>query len=87
VTPFAVENYAFGLTAVRLWPFLVATAVGILPGTVLNVWIGVLGWRAAQGEAGIASWALLAVGVIASLILTFWLSRRAKQKMKDASPS
>ena len=31
VTPFAVENYAFGITGVRLGSFLLATAIGIIP--------------------------------------------------------
>jgi uncharacterized membrane protein YdjX (TVP38/TMEM64 family) len=83
VTPFAIENYAFGLTGVRLWPFILATAIGILPGTVLNVWIGVFGWSAAVGQAGIMGWVMLAIGIAAAIALTIWLTHDAKQKMQE----
>jgi uncharacterized membrane protein YdjX (TVP38/TMEM64 family) len=85
VTPFALENYAFGVTGVRLGAYLAATAVGIVPGTILNVWIGVIGRTAAQGSAGAASWALLVIGLAAAVILSVWLTRRAKQKLQHES--
>lgn len=83
VTPFALENYAFGATGARLGAFLLATAVGIVPGTLLNVWIGVTGRTAAQGDASLAAYALLAVGLLAAFGLTMWISRRAQQKLEQ----
>lgn len=53
VTPFAVENYAFGITGVRVGSFLPATAIRIIPGMVQNVWTSVIGRTAAQGGAGV----------------------------------
>lgn len=82
VTPFAVENYAFGVTGVRLGSFLLATAIGIVPGTVQNVWIGVIGRTAAQGGAGAANWILLTIGLAATVILTVWMTREAKKRMR-----
>ncbi|MFC5211449.1 TVP38/TMEM64 family protein [Pseudonocardia sulfidoxydans] len=38
--PFAVLNYLSGLSAVRFWPYLLGTAVGIVPGTVAIVVLG-----------------------------------------------
>jgi uncharacterized membrane protein YdjX (TVP38/TMEM64 family) len=81
VTPFAVENYAFGVTGVRLGSFLLATAIGIVPGTIQNVWIGVIGRTAAQGGAGVANWILLVVGLVATIVLTVWMTRQAKKRM------
>jgi uncharacterized membrane protein YdjX (TVP38/TMEM64 family) len=83
VTPFAVENYAFGVTGVRLGAYLVATAVGIVPGTILNVWIGIIGRTAAQGEASVANWSLLIIGLLATIVLTVWMTRQAKQKLNE----
>jgi uncharacterized membrane protein YdjX (TVP38/TMEM64 family) len=81
VTPFAVENYAFGITGVRLGSFLLATAIGIIPGTVQNVWIGVIGRTAAQGGAGVMNWVLLIVGLGATVVLTLWMTRQTKKRM------
>ncbi|GAA4883616.1 TVP38/TMEM64 family protein [Pseudonocardia benzenivorans] len=38
--PFAALNYVAGLSAVRFWPYLLGTAVGIVPGTVAIVVLG-----------------------------------------------
>jgi uncharacterized membrane protein YdjX (TVP38/TMEM64 family) len=40
VFPFTIVNYAFGLTGIRLAPYVGATAIGILPGTLAFVYIG-----------------------------------------------
>lgn len=40
VVPFAVLNYAAGLSGVRLGPYLLGTVLGILPGTVAVVVLG-----------------------------------------------
>lgn len=38
--PFAVQNYAFGLSAVSLRGYIAASAIGLLPGAVIKAWIG-----------------------------------------------
>ena len=83
VTPFAVENYAFGVTGVRLGSFLLATAIGIVPGTIQNVWVGVIGRTAAEGGAGVMNWILLTIGLVATIVLTVWMTRQAKIRMKQ----
>ena len=40
VFPFTIVNYAFGLTGIRLVPYVLTTAIGILPGTIAFVYIG-----------------------------------------------
>lgn len=61
VVPFTVVNYGSGLTAVRFVPYLLATAVGILPGTIAYVVLGAYG-----DDPG--SWPFLAsVGTLALL--------------------
>ncbi|MFN8079084.1 MAG: TVP38/TMEM64 family protein [Kineosporiaceae bacterium] len=40
MVPCAAVNYGSGLTAVRFWPYTLATAVGIVPGTVVYVAVG-----------------------------------------------
>ena len=38
--PYNILNYALGLTAVKFWAYFFASAVGILPGTLLYVSLG-----------------------------------------------
>lgn len=59
VVPFTAVNYGSGLTAVGFGPYLLATAVGILPGTVAYTAIGAFG-----AEPG--SWPFLVA--VASLV-------------------
>lgn len=40
VVPFSVLNYCCSVSAIRLAPYLMATAVGVLPGTVAVVYFG-----------------------------------------------
>ena len=61
VLPFTAVNYASGLTAIGFRPYLLATSVGILPGTVAYVAIGAYG-----SEPG--SWPFV-VAVAALLLL------------------
>ncbi len=40
VFPFNLLNYAFGLTNVRLWQYVLASWIGMLPGTLMYVYLG-----------------------------------------------
>lgn len=43
VVPFTAINYSAGLTAIRVWPYTLGTALGIVPGTVAYVALGTYG--------------------------------------------
>lgn len=62
VLPFTAINYLAGLTSVAWWPYLLGTALGILPGTVSYVTLGAFGpqfgW---QVQAAVAVLGLLTV--------------------------
>lgn len=38
--PYGVCNYLFGVTSVTLWDYTVASLVGMLPGTMVEVYFG-----------------------------------------------
>ena len=78
VVPFSVSNYVYGVTAVRFPPYLVASALGMLPGTFLYTYLGVLGGTAAGGNASVWHWMLLVAGVLATGAATFLVARRAR---------
>jgi len=43
IFPFSVSNYVYGTTSMELLPFLAATGIGLLPGTLVYVFAGSAG--------------------------------------------
>src|SRR5438034_8493601 len=50
--PFNLSNYLYGLTGVKFWPYVLASWIGMMPGTLLYVYIGVAGKAAVSATAG-----------------------------------
>jgi len=85
--PYNMSNYAFGLTAVRLRDYALASWVGMLPATVLYVYIGslaknVAALRSGQLDAGWPTRALLVGGLIATVGLTLLIAHRATRALR-----
>jgi len=92
VIPFNLSNYFYGLTAVRFWPYVLASWIGMIPGTFLYVYIGTAGKAAvaaaAGGEAmnhGWQYWTLLSVGLTATVIVTIWVTKIARDALKKTA--
>jgi uncharacterized membrane protein YdjX (TVP38/TMEM64 family) len=86
VFPFNLLNYAYGLTAVSLRDYVIATWAGILPGTVLYVYIGSLGGTLAHPGAAHrtrAQWALNIVGLLATLAVALYAGRIAARALRE----
>lgn len=89
IFPFNLLNYAFGLTRVSLRDYLLASWVGMLPGTVLYVYIGSL-TRDVTGLGGghassPASWALDAAGFVATVAVAVYAARIARKALAEHS--
>lgn len=67
LVPFTTANYALGLTSVPLTSYVLATAVGILPGTAVYVAVGAYGARPGSPPFLIALAALVLLTVIGLL--------------------
>lgn len=88
VFPFTLLNYAFGLTRVSLRDYALASWIGMIPGTVLYVYLGSLAKLAtATRQRTPIEWSLYAVGLGATLVVTILITRRAKQALADRVPS
>lgn len=98
IFPFNMLNYAYGLTKVTLRGYFFASWVGMLPGTLMYVYIGSLaGSIATLGTEGRSrttlEWVLYAVGLAATVVVTIFVTRLARRalatKVEDdlASPS
>src|SRR5437773_4181050 len=89
VIPFNLSNYLYGLTGVRFWPYLLASWIGMMPGTFLYVYVGTAGKAAvaaaAGGEAakhGWQYWTFMSVGLAATVIVTIWVTKIARDALK-----
>lgn len=91
--PFNVLNYALGLTRLSLRDYVVSSALGMLPGTILYVYLGSLvtsaselataGSGAAGGPRGVLYWGGLAATVGATWLVTR-IARRALARALEA---
>jgi uncharacterized membrane protein YdjX (TVP38/TMEM64 family) len=80
--PFSLLNYAYGITGVKFWHYVLASWIGMMPGTVLYVYIGSLGNAVAQdGGRTPAQWAMLIVGLLATLGVTIFITRIARKAL------
>ena len=55
LVPFVVSNYFYGLTAIRFWPYVLASWIGMIPLQFLYVSFGVAGREAAVPSVGPAA--------------------------------
>ncbi|MFI6772026.1 TVP38/TMEM64 family protein [Nocardia sp. NPDC050412] len=70
--PFSVINYCCALSSIRFWPYLIATVIGILPGTVGTVILGdALTGRTHPGML-VVSGVLIAIGIIGLIVDARW---------------
>jgi len=88
--PFNLLNYALGLTRVRFGDYLIAS-LGILPGTLLYVYTGKVAGDVAALAAGAAPprgagyYAVLALGLVATALVTLQVTRLARRALSDAT--
>jgi len=82
VFPFTLLNYAFGLTQVKLWHYMLASWIGMIPGTIMYVYLGSLA-QAATGERErtTGEWVLYGVGLLATVVVTIFVTHVAKKAL------
>ncbi|MEM0896561.1 MAG: TVP38/TMEM64 family protein [Verrucomicrobiota bacterium] len=85
VMPFNLVNYAFGLTKVKLAPYVIMSIIGMIPGTILYVYIGSLARGQAMGKTT-GEWIFTLVGLIATVTVTVFITRAARRQLNDMIP-
>ncbi|MBI2947709.1 MAG: TVP38/TMEM64 family protein [Verrucomicrobia bacterium] len=84
VFPFTLLNYAYGLTCVSLKDYVLASWIGMMPGTVMYVYLGSLARAGASGQhRSTAEWALYGLGLLATLGVTLLIARMARRALKQ----
>lgn len=92
IFPFNLLNYAFGVTQVSLKDYILGS-LGIIPGTVMYVYIGSLVGDLAMlntpnqpshPEAQIWQWLMQITGLIATIAITLYLTKIAQKTLSES---
>jgi uncharacterized membrane protein YdjX (TVP38/TMEM64 family) len=90
VFPFNLLNYGLGLTKVRFVDYVLASA-GMIPGTILFVYYGKLAGDVAAlaggaaVEKGTGYYAVLVLGLVATIVVTAIVTRTARKALNEAT--
>lgn len=83
--PFNLQNYLYGLTPIRFWPCVLTSAIFMMPGTLLYVYLGYVGGQglaaASGGGVGAERWALIGVGLAATVGVTVYVTKLAQKAL------
>jgi uncharacterized membrane protein YdjX (TVP38/TMEM64 family) len=90
VFPFNVLNYAFGLTRVRFRDYAMGSLVGMVPGTIMYVYLGSLvtsltELAAGRPGGGIAGRIFYLAGLAATVVATVYVTRVARRALARAT--
>src|SRR5438128_8938147 len=84
VFPFTLLNYAFGLTRVRLGQYVLASWIGMMPGTVMYVYLGSLvNVGAGHRQRTTGEWVWYGVGLLAAVAVTIFVTRVATRALAE----
>ena len=86
VFPFTLLNYALGLTSISTPQYVLATFLGMLPGTAVFVYLGALSGELAGGERPhTLKLASQIFGLVATLAVTIYIAHLAKRALSESS--
>ena len=90
VFPFNLLNYGMGVTGVSLKDYVLGS-VGMIPGTIMYVYIGSLAGSIAtiggeiQPDANpVAQWAIRIVGFVATVVVTLYVTKIARKALNES---
>jgi uncharacterized membrane protein YdjX (TVP38/TMEM64 family) len=89
IFPFNLLNYAFGVTGVSMKDYIIGS-LGMIPGTIMYVYIGSLAGNIAligtdsQPTNPTLQWTIRILGFVATLAVTVYVTRIAKQALAQS---
>lgn len=87
--PFNLQNYLYGVSGIRFWPCVLTSWAAMLPGTFLYVYLGHVGRAGLEASTGEgrtrspAEWAMMAVGLLATIAVTVYTTRLARRAIRE----
>jgi uncharacterized membrane protein YdjX (TVP38/TMEM64 family) len=94
--PFFLLNYAYGVSSVKPRDYIAGSWIGMMPATVAYVYLGTLaaslaqvvsGGAAGASQVGSLRWALLALGVVATITVTVVVTKLASRQLDKSLAS
>ena len=87
VFPFNLLNYAFGITKVSFKDYFLASWIGMLPATVMYVYVGSLAGDLAtlgsqERSRAPGEWGLYLIGLVATIVLTIYITQIARKALQ-----
>ncbi len=91
VFPFNLLNYAFGLTKVSFKDYILASWIGMLPGTLMYVYLGsaaksLADLVAGNVQRGLGQQVFFGVGLVVTVVVTLIVTRTARKALAEALP-
>lgn len=90
VMPLGLSTYLFGVTSVAFWPYVIPSALGVIPGTLMYVYLGAVGGIGVAGtkhQRSSLEWALMLAGLLATVAVTVLVGRIAKGALNKTAPA
>jgi uncharacterized membrane protein YdjX (TVP38/TMEM64 family) len=89
VLPYTFLNYTYGLTSVSLRDYALASWIGMLPGTLMYIYVGsalksLAELATGSRTRGPAEWTLFALGLVATVAVSVLVTRLARRALSDA---
>ncbi|MEM0899068.1 MAG: VTT domain-containing protein [Pseudomonadota bacterium] len=81
IIPFAAQNYLFGMMRTKTRDYLIASALGIIPGTVAKVIVFQLASSAVGEDTSLLIGAVLVVGVLATVAVTVIIGKYVRKEL------
>jgi uncharacterized membrane protein YdjX (TVP38/TMEM64 family) len=86
--PSVLMNYAFGLTKVRFWPYVLGTWLGMIPRCLTYLYVGSTLQSAADlvagaHERGWHRWIHLGAGALVTVVVALLISRLAHKSLRE----
>jgi len=82
VVPFNLLNYLLGLTPVRVGSYIAATLLGMLPGMLVNVYVGAVARDLVAEPAALQP--LKYIGLLATIAAALLIARVARNSLRQA---
>lgn len=86
--PFNLLNYLFGITKVSFWKYVLASWIGMFPGTVMYIYFGatvknLVELSSDKVQGGYGKMVLFGIGLVATIVVTIYVTHLARKAIKS----